>query len=173
MKILDATCGFKGIWYQKNHPFVTFMDNRNITLKSTHKNQKPRTYVIKPDIVSNWEDTPFPDNYFDMVVFDPPHLIRKRKTVESTMMKQYGYLYESDYKVKLKNGIRKLFDVLKNDGVFVFKWNDGDKSINEVLPLFPFKPLFGTQIGQRTNTYWIVFIKHRLEQELDINYKEV
>jgi|TARA_Y100000034_G_scaffold104223_1_gene130612 hypothetical protein len=33
MRILDATAGFKGIWYQKNHPFVTFMDKRKGTFE--------------------------------------------------------------------------------------------------------------------------------------------
>ena len=37
MKILDATCGSRGIWYQKNHPFVTFMDKRKEDVLSNHK----------------------------------------------------------------------------------------------------------------------------------------
>lgn len=61
MKILDATCGFRGIWYQKNHPFVTFMDKR----KGKEKFDNPSTlsryreYRINPDIVSEWKDAPF------------------------------------------------------------------------------------------------------------------
>ena len=29
MKILDATCGTKSMWFQKNHPLVTYIDKRN------------------------------------------------------------------------------------------------------------------------------------------------
>jgi len=28
-------------------------------------------YKVKPDIVSTWKDAPFPDEYFDMIVFVP------------------------------------------------------------------------------------------------------
>ena len=52
MKILDATCGFKGIWYQKNHPFVTFMDKRNGIQYSNHK-KNPRKIEVKPDVGNN------------------------------------------------------------------------------------------------------------------------
>jgi hypothetical protein len=46
MRILDATCGFKDIWYQKNHPFVTFMDKKkeNIIRISDNTKLKDRRY---------------------------------------------------------------------------------------------------------------------------------
>jgi len=62
---------------------------------------------------------------------------------------------------------------LKPDGFFIFKWNNCDKSIEEILRLFPYKPLFGTNLNNHSKhtTYWIVFLKQRFEKELKIKYE--
>ncbi|GAH32704.1 unnamed protein product, partial [marine sediment metagenome] len=108
-----ATCGFKGIWYQKNHPFVTFMDKRKGSYSFSdgwkYHLSKDRTYKVNPDVVSDWKDAPFPDEYFDMVIFDPPHLIVDRNKKPFAMIQAYGCLYKDDYKRVLRNGIKKLF----------------------------------------------------------------
>lgn len=141
MKILDATAGFKGIWYQKNHPFVT----------------------------SEWKDAPFPNNHFDMVIFDPPHLIKKEVIKECSLHKSYGYLKEKTWKQEIKQGVRKLFDVLKPNGVFIFKWCENSIKVEEVIKLFPYKPMFGinTKSKGHTANWWILFIKHKLEKDLN------
>jgi hypothetical protein len=54
MKILDATAGCRSIWYQKNHPFVTFMDKRNGTFIARSENSKlkdNRYKKINPDVI--------------------------------------------------------------------------------------------------------------------------
>lgn len=38
-----------------------------------------REIEIKPDIVADFRDMPFTDATFDLVIFDPPHLIRAGK----------------------------------------------------------------------------------------------
>ena len=168
MKILDATCGPKGIWYQKNHPFVTFMDKRNETVISNHKEQKPRRYVINPDVISEWKDTPFPDNHFDMVIFDPPHLILDRGKKPPNMVQEYGFFYRDNYRAILQTGIKKLFNILKPEGIFIFKWCENSITIEEVLKFFPYPPLFGSNIKKKTtDTYWIVFLKYRQDKTLD------
>lgn len=76
MKILDATAGSRGIWYQKNLPFVTFMDKRKGRFVFYPNPKTKRTFDINPDVVADWtKRIPFDDDFFDMVVFDPPHLI--------------------------------------------------------------------------------------------------
>ena len=69
--ILDACCGSKMFWYDKDNPFVIFMDNReeNDILCDGRK------LIVKPDIVADFRNMPFPDNTYGLVVFDPPHLI--------------------------------------------------------------------------------------------------
>lgn len=169
-KILDATCGYRGIWYQKNHPLVTWMDARKGKFISYQNPKDKRIYRVNPDVVSEWKDAPFEKETFDMIVFDPPHLVRKRETKESRMMIQYGYLYEKNYKQVLKEGIKKLFDVLKQEGVFIFKWDETDKSINEILPLFPFKPLFSNKTinhnPKKKDSYMVVFLKYDVNKKL-------
>jgi len=164
MKILDATCGFKGIWFQKNHPFVTFLDVRNGKYYHISKSGKKKCTTIKPDVVSTWKDAPFPDDYFDMVVFDPPHIIQN---VNCNMVVDYGNLNPNTWKKDLSDGIKKLFKLLKEEGVFILKWNECNKSIDEILNLFPYKPLFGTRTGLNNKNIWLVFIKYSVDMKLD------
>ena len=169
MKILDATAGARSIWYQKNHPFVTFMDSRSEkinTLQNGNALVCKRTWNINPDVVSDWRDCPFPDNYFDMIVFDPPHIIDKKKTKPSILKKKYGYFLESNYKSIIRDGVKELFRVLKPEGTFIFKWCESSKKVDEILDLFPYKPLFGTRTGTKNHNHWIIFIKHKFEKEL-------
>jgi len=173
MKILDATAGFRGIWYQKNHPFVTFMDIRKEKIDSKTKNVKfssRRRWNINPDVVSEWKDAPFPDNYFDMVIFDPPHLLGNKNNKLSALQKEYGYLNKDTWRQEIKQGVGKLFQILKPNGIFVFKWCENSIKVEEVIKLFPYKPLFGSNTKSKGHTanYWILFIKHKLEQELEI-----
>lgn len=160
MKILDATCGPKGMWYQKKHPYVTFMDERN----GMYGN-----YKIQPDVVSEWKDMPFADNTFDMVVFDPPHIIQNSDN--GNMVQEYGRLSPATWSSVLQNGIEQCFRVLKQDGFFVLKWAKADKfahsiPIEQILKLVPYPPLFGTRTGKKDTNHWIVFIKWRPEQPL-------
>nr|DAS52287.1 MAG TPA: hypothetical protein [Caudoviricetes sp.] len=54
-----------------------------------------------------------------------------------------------------KNDDRVLFQ----DGFLIFKWNETDIKVSEVLNLTPVKPIFGHISGKRANTHWICFIK--------------
>ena len=174
MKILDATCGFKGIWYQKNHPFVTFMDKRNGNYSFSdgwkYHLAKDRTYKVKPDVVSTWKDAPFPDGYFDMIIFDPPHLIVDRNKKPPAMTQAYGYLYSDNYKQVLKEGMKKLFDILKPEGVFILKWCENSDKVDEIIKLAPYPPLFGSNTKSKghTQNFWILFIKYDVNSKLEL-----
>ena len=76
-KILDATCGSRTIWFDKNHPAAVYCDKRTEAIsgvwKSTNR-QSERQCVIAPDIQCDFTDLPFEDSTFALVVFDPPHL---------------------------------------------------------------------------------------------------
>lgn len=71
-KILDVCCGSKMFWFQKNRSDTVYMDNRELedTLCDGRKLE------IKPDIVADFRNIPFPDDSFKLVVFDPPHLLK-------------------------------------------------------------------------------------------------
>lgn len=69
-RILDATCGSRMIWFDKQNPDVLYMDNRELTTTLCDG----RVLNIKPDVIADFRDMPFPDETFYLVVFDPPHL---------------------------------------------------------------------------------------------------
>lgn len=49
--------------------------------------------------------------------------------------------------------------VLKEHGVLIFKWNETQIPVSQILKLTDHKPLFGNKQPNRTGTHWIVFIK--------------
>lgn len=106
--ILDATCGSRTIWFNKNHPATLYMDKREETCNgvwtsNARSGESERTLTVAPDIVADFTAMPFEDETFNLVVWDPPHLIRAGKT--SWMVKKYGKL-EQDWPQMLRNGFR-------------------------------------------------------------------
>jgi hypothetical protein len=51
--------------------------------------------------------------------------------------------------------------VVAGDGVLVFKWNETQVKVAEVLALTPHQPLFGNTSGKKAGTHWMVFMKPR------------
>lgn len=85
-KILDACCGSKMMWFDKNNPNVLFADIRT----EKHVLCDNRVLEIKPDIEIDFTNMPFEDESFNLVVFDPPHLNKLGQN--SWMAKKYGVL---------------------------------------------------------------------------------
>lgn len=175
MKILDATCGNRGIWYQKNHPFVTFMDVRNGNYDTRADNPNMsykgrRITRVKPDVVSEWKDAPFPNESFDMIVFDPPHILMDRNKQPPILASRYGFLYKDNYKQVLKEGIKKLFNILKPEGIFILKWSETSAPVDDIIKLCPYSPLFGSNTKSKGHTehFWVLFIKHDLNIKLEV-----
>ena len=69
-KILDACCGSRMCWFDKDNPDTVFMDCRS----EEHTLCDGRRLEIRPDVVGDFRKMPFPDNSFYLVLFDPPHL---------------------------------------------------------------------------------------------------
>lgn len=72
MRILDMCCGGKMFWWDKENPVATFIDKRTFSGKACDG----RTLKVQPDHVMDFTNIEFPDDTFDLVVFDPPHLVR-------------------------------------------------------------------------------------------------
>ena len=118
---------------------------------------------------------------FDMILFDPPHFIRdKKENNDIALLNRYGFLYYDEWKQTLQKGIDELFRVLKPNGVFVFKWaikeDHGIKkklpSIDDILILFPYKPIFGSRnirskVIKSNLVYWFVFLKYDVNKKLE------
>lgn len=148
-KILDACCGSRMFWFDRQNENVAFMDNREFedTLCDG------RALEIKPDIVADFRNMPFDDESFYMVVFDPPHL--ERIGDNAWMAKKYGKLGQ-DWQDDLRQGFVECFRVLKTNGTLIFKWNEEQIPLKHILELTDHKPLFG---NKRAKTHWIVFMK--------------
>lgn len=68
--ILDACCGSRMFWFNKENPMALYMDNRE--LEDTLCDG--RSLQVKPDVVGDFRHMPFENESFRLVVFDPPHL---------------------------------------------------------------------------------------------------
>jgi len=148
--ILDACCGSRMFWYDKHNSNVIYMDIRELDTELSDG----RKLTVNPDIVADFRQIPFKDNSFNMVVFDPPHLIHAGKN--SWLAKKYGVLNENTWQDDLSQGFRECMRVLKANGILVFKWNSEQISTSKVLSLFGQDPLFG---DKRSKTRWLFFMK--------------
>ena len=66
------------------------------------------------------------------------------------------YGEEEIYKNTLEIINKECFRVLEVNGILVFKWNEEQIKLNEILKLTDIKPLFG---NKRAKTHWLVFMK--------------
>jgi len=156
-KILDVCCGGRMFWFDKNNPDVLFVDNRVVDPMSVGKGRNARQFSVAPDKVMDFRNLDLPDNSFSLVVFDPPHL--KRAGPQSYMAMKYGKLDPKTWREDLTKGFAECFRVLKPDGILIFKWNEYQILLSEILKLTPAKPLFGHPSGKRQETHWVCFMK--------------
>lgn len=151
-RVLDACCGSRMFWFDKNNPDAVFLDNR----KEQHILCDGRTLIIEPDVIGDFTALPFPDERFHVVVFDPPHI--EKLGILSWLAKKYGKL-GVNWKEDLRLGFAECFRVLKTNGTLIFKWNEQDIPVSEILKLTDAKPLFGNKVGRLSKSHWIVFLK--------------
>lgn len=147
--ILDACCGSKMFWFDKNNPDVLFADNRELETTLCDG----RKLVVKPDDVIDFRNMPYEDNTFKLVVFDPPHLIRAGEN--SWIRKKYGVL-PKNWKEYINDGVNECLRVLDDYGILVFKWNEEQIKTSDIVNCLDVKPLFG---DRRAKTHWMCFMK--------------
>jgi hypothetical protein len=145
-------------WFDRENPDVVFVDKRRerVELPDISSKGGIRTLIVDPDIQADFTALPFPDLTFAHVVFDPPHLIRAGKT--GWLAKKYGVL-GVHWRDELRAGFSECFRVLTISGTLVFKWNEEQIPVSEILALTPVKPLYGNRCGRTAKTHWIVFLK--------------
>ena len=152
--ILDACCGSRMFWFDKENPNVVFADIRKADLDLNHGN---RTCHIRPDVVHDFRKMDFPDNTFSLVVFDPPHL--KGAGASGYMAKKYGSLDAKTWREDLKAGFDECMRVLKPQGTLIFKWNESTIRVSELIKALGSEPLFGHRTLQSSKTIWMAFMK--------------
>lgn len=151
-KVLDPCCGSRMMHFDRDSSNVVFGDIRT----ESHILCDGRSLEIAPDVEMDFRAMPFNDGQFKLVVFDPPHLVRAGK--QSWLALKYGKL-KDDWREDIRKGFAECFRVLATDGVLIFKWNETQIKVSEILELTDQKPLFGHISGKRANTHWITFMK--------------
>lgn len=151
--ILDATCGGRMMWFDKKNPNAVYVDNRNVPEMELCDGRK---IAILPDVVTDFCVLPFPDNYFKLVVFDPPHLVDVGG--KSYMAAHYGKL-PMDWERMIHDGFWECMRVLDDYGTLIFKWSEIQVPTRKVIEVIGAQPLFGHISGRRSNTHWMTFMK--------------
>ena len=152
--ILDPASSMRSFYFDKKDERVVFGDIRE---KETHLLTNNQTIHIEPDEVMDFRQIPYPDETYQCVVFDPPHLLNLSE--KSWMRKKYGVLDKETWKDDLTKGFAECFRVLKTNGTLIFKWNETSIPLKEILELTNQKPVLGHPSGKRMGTHWVLFIK--------------
>lgn len=147
--ILDACCGSRMFHFDKNNKNVIFMDNRDFedTLCDG------RQLKVHPDIVADFRNIPFADNSFNLVIFDPPHLLKVG--VSSWLCKKYGKLQKT-WPIDIKKGFDECIRVLKPGGTLIFKWATRDITLKQILDVIKTRPII---FHKNNRTFFLVFMK--------------
>lgn len=150
--ILDACCGSRMFWFDRENPNVLFQDRRC----EDHVLCDGRELKIRPDVVADFTEMPYTDESFYLIVFDPPHMTTLGEN--SWMAKKYGRL-TGDWRDMIRAGFSECWRVLKPGGTLIFKWNETDVKLKDVLALAPVAPAFGHTSGRQAKTIWVAFFK--------------
>lgn len=84
--ILDATAGYRMMHLNKHNPLVLYIDQRK---------------EVNPDAVQDWRKLPYPEASFQLIIFDPPHLIDKYHNPNIKLNQDYGLLIKETWQSDL------------------------------------------------------------------------
>lgn len=157
--VLDACCACRKFWFDPADSRAIFCDKRTATRISdvgTPGTIGRKPLVVKPDLIADFTNLPFPTDSFALVVFDPPHMEKLGDSGHYAMA--YGKL-RGDWRNELRKGFAECFRVLKPHGTLIFKWCEIEIPLSEVLKLTPEQPLFGHRSGKKMQTHWCAFLK--------------
>jgi hypothetical protein len=150
--ILDPASGSRMFYFDKEDPRVVFGDIR----EESHILCDGRALEVRPDRVMDFRNLPYADESFRLVIFDPPHLVRAGEG--AWIAKKYGRLNRDTWRDDLAAGFAECFRVLHPYGVLVFKWNETQVPVSQVLTLTDHKPVVGhRRVGKSAD--WLTFLK--------------
>lgn len=163
-QILDACCGGRMWWWDKEHPLAVYMDKREAPKGSVGEvSGRPEwnpNWSCEPSVVGDFREMPFDDGAFHLVVFDPPHVVREKQPPEGINGLKYGALPPETEQDDLRRGFAECWRVLAPGGTLVFKWAG---PLDRVEPHFPATPIVGSRNAPRGSkglgTRWLIFYK--------------
>lgn len=146
MQILDMSAGHRAIWLNRLHAETVFVDIRP---------------EVTPTVVADTTQLPFQCDFFDLVVFDPPHVTHGHG---SKMAEYYGAFPAEVIRDLVRRSGAEAFRVAKPDSLMAFKWNDHDVKLQRILDLMEgWEPLFAQKVAGRTKhrsgSYWVMLRK--------------
>ena len=148
------------MYFDPHDPRVLFGDIRTETVVVTDNSKRnpsgTRTIIVHPDMEMDFRDLPFGDATFWHVAFDPPHLVSAGP--RSWLAAKYGRLSDN-WQYDLRKGFAECWRVLRPGGTLVFKWNETQIKLSQILPLTPTSPIYGQRSGAKGMTHWLVFVK--------------
>lgn len=147
--ILDACCGSRMFWFDKNNPWVDYMDIRDEVCVLSDG----QTCIVKPNIIGDFTNMPFGDKSYKLVVWDPPHLVWAGKA--SNLYKMFGKL--NDWRSDLKKGYEECMRVLDDYGVLVLKWSESQLKVKSIIKAIGREPLFGHKTNR--HSIWLCYMK--------------
>lgn len=140
------------LWYNKCHPNTVYVDRRIVPKGGIGSRGWNKNWQVRPDICASFTALPFRDNYFDLVLWDPPHLT---SSGTGKIHAHYGELPNNDWRGVLRDGFNECYRVCR--GAVHFKWNSRQIPLKDILALFSTKPLYRT----RGDTTWSIFVKSK------------
>ncbi len=149
--VLDMACGSRMFYFDKSNPLVLFCDIRH----ESHVLCDGRQLEVKPDIQADFRTLPFKDQTFKLVVFDPPHLTSAGKN--GWQAKKYGSL-GFGWRDDIRRGVDEGLRVLEKFGTLIFKWNEQQVKVTDVLRAIGREPLMGHRTMQNSKTIWLTFL---------------
>ena len=132
------------MWFNKTDTDTIYIDKRK---------------EVKPDIQYTWQNLPFKNDFFNLIIFDPPHDTTGPKGI---FREKYGTINLKTFNIDYYQAFKELFRILKPSGFLILKWADRCRSLNQILALAePQKPLIKNCVGtaSKGSTFWIIFRK--------------
>lgn len=146
LKILDLSAGKRSVWFNRLQDDVVFVDIRE---------------AVCPTVVADTTQLPFQQEFFDLIVFDPPHVTHGSG---SKMAEYYGAFPADVIRDMIARSSAEAFRVSTTNALMAFKWNDHDVKLGRILALLEgWEPLFGHKVAGRTkhrsSSYWCLLKK--------------
>jgi hypothetical protein len=146
MRILDMSAGHRKVWFNRLNPDTVFVDHR---------------LSMNPTVCCDTRHLPFKEGTFDLIVFDPPHMMHGKGT---DMAKFYGAYEAEDIRSTVTDSVKEAFRCSTGNALMALKWSTHDVRLNTLLSWIEgWQPMFGHAVStlnhRKTSTYWVMFQK--------------